>query len=180
MMRVGRFAGSLGFAVLAAAALAIAASLAPARSHAALASICSVAMAAAYVWAMAPNARRARIALAVASALGGVLLALPIGLALTACGAALIVALCRSTLLYRLRPLRALLLEATLFGAGLGFAGILTDHGADSPAAGAWGYFLVQSIFFLVGGVRERGGGEAERDPFDRARERLLALLDAP
>ena len=38
-----------------------------------------------------------------------------------------------------------------------------------------WGYFLVQSGWFLIG---SRGAGIGEPDPFDRARARLQRLLE--
>jgi hypothetical protein len=40
-----------------------------------------------------------------------------------------------------------------------------------------WGYFLVQSSYFLVGGRSPRRDGPP-RDPFEQARARLQRLLE--
>ena len=61
-----------------------------------------------------------------------------------------------------------------------GLARFLAAGGAASLALGLWGYLLVQSLFFLAGGVTVRLGSDARVDPFERARADLLALLDAP
>lgn len=91
-----------------------------------------------------------------------------------ATGAALALAIARGAFLYPARPARALALELALGLGGLAFAHFL-GAGLPGPLGAAlalWGYLLVQSTFFLVG-----GGREPARDPFDDARDRLLALL---
>jgi hypothetical protein len=179
-MRCNTFAGSLLFAALAAAGLlALEVLLAPLNLPSLLACYV-VAVAAAYVAAIAPHRASGLAAGALAALLGVVLLLLPLDLGQVALGAALVVAVCRSAILYRARPLRALLLELALLAGGLGLAASLADGGIASLAWGLWGYLLVQSLFFAVGGVALRDGGDARVDPFERARAGLLALLDAP
>jgi hypothetical protein len=92
----------------------------------------------------------------------------------TAVASAGLIACGRSGILYRSRPLRALVLESLLAAGGLVFAGQLAGA---SLALAAWGYFLVQSLFFLVGGIEARPD-PGPADPFERARAELLALLD--
>jgi hypothetical protein len=179
-MRCNTFGRSLVFAALAAAGmLALEVILAPLNPHSVLACY-AVAVAVAYVAAIAPQRASGLAAGALAALLGVALVLLPLDLGQTALGAALVVAVCRSAILYRARPLRALLLELALLAGGLGLAGWLADGGAASLALGLWGYLLVQSVFFLVGGVTVRSDCEAQIDPFERARAGLLALLDEP
>jgi len=90
--------------------------------------------------------------------------------------AALLAALCRGTLLRRERQVRGLAIEAGLTLFGLGLAGLLAGPGPAGIALGIWGYFLIQSLFFLIeprptGALRERP------DPFDEASTRLRRLL---
>ncbi|HEY5658738.1 MAG TPA: hypothetical protein VIY27_13195 [Myxococcota bacterium] len=180
-MRCNTFGRSLLFAALAASGLfALEVLLVPPLRLATLVGGYAVGVAAAYVAAIAPRRAPALGAGSLALLLGAVLLMLPLSAAQTAVGAALVVSVCRSALLYRARPLRSLLLELALLAGGLGLARTLGAGGTASPAFGLWGYLLVQSLFFLAGGVTARSGGEAPADPFERARARLLALLDAP
>ncbi len=101
-------------------------------------------------------------------------LALPFGATCVALASGLGVA--RSGWLHQARPFRAWLTEVVLLGAGLALADFLIQAPAATLAYGIWGFFLVQSAFFLVGGVAPRQP-EPTRDPFDLARARLDALL---
>lgn len=114
-------------------------------------------------------------------------LTLPIGLgiallvgspstALLALGAVLAVG--RSVLLWESRPLRALLLELLLVLGGLKAAALVGNSSIVGVALGYWTFFLVQGVFFLVGGVEARPEAGPVRDPFDLARERALRLLE--
>jgi hypothetical protein len=47
-----------------------------------------------------------------------------------------------------------------------------------ATALAVWGFFLVQSVFFLVGGVQPRREPGPQPDPFEDAHARALALLD--
>lgn len=136
----------------------------------------AVGVATLYLLGLGESWRRGFVASALAAALGTLLLAMPLGVASTAYGAAGLVALGRSGVLYRARPLRAFCLEALLLLGGTALAGFLAGTSLTSLALAVWGYFLVQSAFFLVGGVsirREPG----PVDPFERAAAELQALL---
>jgi len=174
------FARSLAFAGAAAAGLLVAVLLLPTPHLSEWMAVYLVAVAALYVAGIAPSRSSGLAAGAVASVLGGVLLLLPLDPAHTVIGTAIVVAVCRSALLYRARPLRAVLLEAVLAAGGLALARFLAVGSVGSAAFALWGYFLVQSAFFLVGGVAARGDRDDSVDPFDRARARLIALLDSP
>ena len=177
MMRWNGFGGALVFAAVAAAALLVSFPLlAPVAGAVAALRLFTVGIAVVYLTGLAPSWRRGFGAAVVATVLGAILLILPFGVPCTVAGAAGIVAVCRSGVLYRQRTLRALVAEAGLLAGGLALASFLAGGGLVSWALAAWGYFLVQSVFFLIGGVearRERG----PVDPFDRARAELLALL---
>ena len=118
-------------------------------------------------------------------ALGGGLLGLG-AFVLAGSTGALIVALAaflglvRSGFLYRAQPARAALLEGLLLGGGLLFGRFLVDPSAPGIALAIWGFFLVQSLFFLVGGIRARSEPETRLDPFEEARSRALSLLEDP
>ncbi len=177
MMRWNGFGGSLVFAAVAAGALLVTFPLlAPVVGAAAALCLFSVGIAVVYLVGLAPSWRRGFGAAIVASVLGAILLILPFGVPCTVAGAAGIVALCRSGVLYRQRTLRTLVAEVGLLTGGLALASFLVGGGLVSWALAVWGYFLIQSVFFLIGGVearRDRG----PVDPFDRARAELLALL---
>jgi hypothetical protein len=172
------FGRSLLFAAVAGAGACLVPILAPHPSAAlGLLRLYLVGCAVLYVAGLAPRLGAALRAGAVAAALAALLLLLPLGIPGTALGAAGIVAVLRSGLLYRARPLRSALCEAALLAGGLGLAALLVDGRLGiTLALGIWGYFLVQSVFFLIGGVTPRRA-EGPQDPFDRARAELLALL---
>ncbi len=93
-------------------------------------------------------------------------------------GAALILAIARSGFLYRGKPARTILLETAVTGGGLLFARFLAGPTLLSAGFAIWAFFLIQSLFFLAGGVREREVDEPRIDPFERARKRALALME--
>ena len=176
--RWNSFGGSILFAAAAGAGSLVATTiLGPILGVSSVVSGYAVATATLFAIGIAPGRAGAVAAGALASVLGALLLLLPIGVHATVAGAAAIVAVCRSGLLYRSRPLRAILLEAALLVAGLGLAQLAMGRGVASLALATWGYFLVQSLFFLVGGVASRPSPDADVDPFDRARSRLQELL---
>jgi hypothetical protein len=94
-----------------------------------------------------------------------------------ALGLTLLLGVARSAFLHPSPASRAVVIEAILLGTGLLFARFLAGSASFSTALGVWGFFLVQSVFFLIGG---KGAREASSGPdaFDQARDRALALLD--
>jgi hypothetical protein len=177
MTRWNGFARAIGFALAAAATLFAAQVLvAPLLGAHATLRVFAVGSVAVYLAGLGPSWRRGAAAALAAAVAGAVVLLLPVSVVPTAIAAAGILAACRSGFLYRSRPLRAVALEACLAAGGLALAGWLASGGVVSLALAAWGFFLVQSVFFLVGGIEARpdpGPG----DPFERARAELEALL---
>jgi hypothetical protein len=172
------FARTLAFALLAALGVpAVRLLVAPILGTSAALSLYFAALAAGYLAWIAGTLRRAVGVAALAAAGGVAVLALAPGLETVAVGAALIVAVGRSAFLYRAPQPRLLLVEAALLLAGLATASLLATPGVLGISLAVWGYFLVQSAFFLVARPRARTPGPAG-DPFERARERLDALLD--
>jgi len=98
--------------------------------------------------------------------------------------AALVIGLCsvlglvRSGLEYSTKGARGLAIEMLLGGLGLGFAGGVTSPGWLGDAAGLWAFALVQSLYFLVPGRNRKNGENSVGNPFERARERLLCVLE--
>lgn len=134
------------------------------------------ASAVAYVASIAPSPRRAWVAggwTALAAALGALLVpppaAIPVAAALLAVG--------RSVLLFRRPAVRALVVEAVLLAGGLLFARALAGPSPLDLALAVWGFFLVQSLFGLAGGGGPRRE-TTEGDPFERARQRAVALIE--
>ncbi|MGH7803632.1 MAG: hypothetical protein ACREQJ_04740, partial [Candidatus Binatia bacterium] len=95
-----------------------------------------------------------------------------------AIGLGAILAVGRSAFLYRAPAARAAVVEALLIGGGLLFARWLAGPSPLGMVAALWGFFLVQSIYFLIGGVRGRPVTGRRRDPFEEAHARALALLE--
>jgi hypothetical protein len=93
-------------------------------------------------------------------------------------GLAVILGLARSAFLYRAAPARAVATEAMLLIGGLLFARFLAGPTLIATALALWGFFLVQSCFFLVGGVHARAHEAGHVDPFEHAYQRATALLE--
>ena len=178
-MRWNSFPRSLGFAAGAAAGyLPFLMLAAPLLGLATARGIYLAALVPLYVVGIAP--RRAG---GIGAALLGGLLALGAlvvtgslsGLALAL---AAIASFLRSGLLYESRPARAWALELLLTGGGLALAASLLGRSELTTALAIWGFFLVQSGFFLLGGVREALAPIARSDPFEAAHARALALVE--
>lgn len=86
------------------------------------------------------------------------------------------VSLVRSGLLYRRRPLRAVLIEGVVVLGSLAAARFLATPGPLGAAIALWGWFVVQSFYFLLGGLTQRKL-QPEGDAFEAARQRLEELL---
>jgi len=85
----------------------------------------------------------------------------------------------RSGLVHRTAPARAVALEAALLLGGLLFARFLAA-GPLATAFGVWGFLLVQSCFFLVGGVTARADDGRHPDAFEEACARATEVLERP
>lgn len=100
------------------------------------------------------------------------------GLGEVAVGLTLVVALVRSGLDPSARGPRSLVAEMLLGTAALAFAAWLAGPTWLGSAAALWGFVLVQSLYFLIPIGRRPDLGTVGGDPFDRARERLVAMLE--
>jgi hypothetical protein len=177
MMRWNGFAPALVFGAVAAAALLVFEPLvSPLLGVRGALRVFVVGAATLYLLGLGASWRRGFVAAALAGTLGVLLLALPLGLTATATGAAALVAWGRSGILYRSRPARDACVELALGIGGLGLASFLAGGSLVSLALAVWGYFLVQSTFFAIGGIGARRD-PAPGDPFERAAAELAALL---
>jgi hypothetical protein len=179
MPRLDRFARSLAFGALAAAGLPVAVTFAGALLGAeSAARLYLITAASIYSIGLCPDRSRRAAALAFAALAGGILALLPLDVRATAVAAAGMIAFVRGVLLAQGRTLRAFALEAVFGATGLAAAAHLASRaGLFELCLAIWGYFLVQSGWFLMGG-RGTDAGEPARDPFDRARARLERLLE--
>lgn len=180
-MRWNGFARSLLFAAVVAGAFPVFALVVnPVLGRTTALSLYLVGIAVLYVAGLAPRRSRGVVAAGIASALGALVLLLAPSVGTIAVGAALVVGVCRSGVLYRSRRARALVFETLLLAGGLGLARFLAGPDTLQVAFAIWGFFLVQSFFFLLGGVGERshGAGTAGLDPFEVARARAVELME--
>ena len=136
-----------------------------------------VGVASAYVAGLGgPIARRFPAAMLTAIAGGALLVA---GDPAVLCvGLAVALAVARSAFLYRAAPARAVVLETALAGGGLLFARLLAARSPLGMALAIWGFFLVQSFFFLLAGVRLREIATGHPDPFEAAHARAMEVIE--
>jgi hypothetical protein len=93
--------------------------------------------------------------------------------------AAVVLGLARSGLAYPGPFVRSAVLESALLAGGLMVANVLIGSSTLSVVLAVWGFFLVQSFFFLVVGARPIAAPRRV-DPFDEARDRAIAIMDEP
>jgi hypothetical protein len=93
-----------------------------------------------------------------------------------AAGGAVLLAVLRSAFLYRSPPLRALAVEVALLTAGALVGQWLYAPSPLGAGLALWGFFLVQSLFFLMWHRGEDEAGALDR--FDEARLRALELME--
>jgi hypothetical protein len=171
-MRRGTFSSSLLFAAIAGLATVVYLSIGASPGAGA------ILLAVSYLVAIAPTTSRALRIGVLAGLLGlGVGLLVP-GTEARLVAAAFLGGLLRSGFLYRSRPLRGLAIETFLLTTGLALAAVLNGYGPLSTALAVWGFFLVQSLYFLVGGIELRVAAPEGLDPFVKAREEAMRLMD--
>jgi len=184
-MRFDDFGRSLGFAFVAAAgapAVWLLAGPGPGVT------LYWIALTALYALGLAPGhgvGRRTRgiaaaVAVAAAGALAAAVGARSVGIAVAS---TIALSAVRAAWLLPGRGAAAWWIEGAIGLGSLGLAGWLmrsalaTSHGgALALGAAIWGYLLVQSVFWLA--ADPRAGSGRERDGFERARRRLVQLLD--
>ena len=178
-MRVDGFARSLLFAVVAAAGVVPWMLLArPAFGSRTALALYLVGAAAAYLGGLAP-ARGRRVATALVALAAGLAVAtLARSIGELALGLGAVLAIGRSAFLYRPPAPRAVVIEALVTGGGLLFARCFAGPSALDVTFALWTFFLAQSFYFLIGGIRPRSSAAPRRDPFEEAYGRALALLE--
>lgn len=179
-METKGFGKSLVFGALAALAttpfLLLARSLLGSGSAVAL---WSILLAAGYLAYVAPDrARGARVFfLALFLGLAVLSLASP---STTVLASAALVPVLRSGMLYRRRAARALAIESALLLVALFLVQLFTSaaRGALPIASAVWAFFLVESLYFLMGGIASRRETGASEDPFERAARKAESLME--
>jgi hypothetical protein len=178
-MRRNTLSGSLAFAAVAAlAAIPWTMVMVPVLWPTTAVGLYAVAALVLYLLWIAPSVSRGLLIAALAGVGAAVAGVLAPGLSEALLAAAAILAVARSGFLYRARPARAAVLEGLLIAGGLLFARVLAAPTSLGVGLGIWGFFLVQSLFFLAGGADRRRAEEPGVDPFDKARRRALELLE--
>ena len=181
MMRWDSFGRSAAFAAVAALAwipwLVV---IGPVAGPATARTLYLIAVTAAYVGGLGERIAR-RLPVALLTAIAGCGLAVVGRDQTVLClGLGVVLAVARSVFLYRSAPARAVMTEAALTGGGLLFARLLTARSPLGTVLPIWGFFLVQSCFFLVAGVRERRADGGHPDPFEAAHARAMEVLERP
>jgi len=138
-----------------------------------------VGLAAVYVGGLAERVRGRVGAAALTAAVGLGLLAVVPGNHELVPALAVVIAVARSVFLFRAAPARAVVVEGLLLLGSLGFAAALGGPSLRGILLGTWGFFLVQSFFFLIPGGRICASA-GRTDPFAAAHARALALLERP
>jgi hypothetical protein len=176
---MGTFSGSLVFGAAAAlASVAFLVAMRPLLGGSLASSTYCVTAAVFYLVAMAPSwSRGIRIGF-LAGVLGGATLLFAPNATVAVLGATVLLGLMRSGFLFRARPGRALLVELGLLAGGLLLANALADTGSLGFAVAIWGFFLVQSVYFLLGGIGERPESTPEIDPFEQACVRATRVME--
>ena len=179
MIRWNTFAAGLLFAALAAGGvlpwLLVAKPISGAYTALALYLVAALA---AYVALIAPERSRGFVALLVTLAAGIAVAGAARSITELALGLGVVLAVARSGFLYGRSPARAVVLETFLVAGGLLFARFLAGHSALALVLAVWGFFLVQSFYFLAGEPRRRESSGRHPDAFEDACGRALALLD--
>ena len=91
---------------------------------------------------------------------------------------AMLLGIVRSGLLYGAKIGRALAIEAMLFVLATSVAQLLAGSTVQSYGLAVWGFFLVESAFFLFEGASPRAGSGSAEDPFERARREATRLME--
>jgi len=177
MMRANSFLRSVLFGAVAAAGWPLWLLLAfPTLGWSMAQALYLIAVTALYIAALAPSRPRGFAAAAVAALAGGAAALAARSFPELLVALAAILGVARSVFLLPTVPGRAVLRETVLLLGGLYVARFLVSTAAPSLSLAVWGFFLVQSLFFLF--VDTPRTAAPEIDPFDTAYRRAVALLD--
>ena len=177
-MRAGKFSSSLVFAAVAGlAAVPYLLVALPAFGLIRTLAIGSIVSVAAYIVVASPSLVRGLRSGALTLALGVGLYALAPGVVVLF-ASAILLGVVRSGLLYRAKIGRAFAIEAMLFLLATSVAQLLAGSTVQSYGLAVWGFFLVESTFFLFEGARSRAESGSAEDPFERARREATRLME--
>ena len=130
-----------------------------------------------YLVAIAPNLGRALRIGMLAGAIGvGICVVAP-GEGAALLGIAMLLGLMRSGFLFPRRLARSVAVELGLAGLSGLLAGSLAGPSSLSLGIAVWGFFLVQSLFFVIGGIQVRRPDGAE-DAFAKARREAMRVME--
>jgi len=130
-----------------------------------------------YLVAIAPNLGRGLRIGILAGAIGvGICLVAP-GEGAALLGMTMILGLMRSGFLFPRRLARAVAVELGLAGFSGLLAGSLAGPSSLSLGIAVWGFFLVQSLFFVIGGIEVWRPGVTE-DAFEKARREAMRMME--
>ena len=177
-MPAGKFSSSLIFAAVAGlAAVPYLLVALPAFGLVRTFSIGAVLLVAAYIVVASPSLVRGLRSGALTLALGVGLYALAPGVVVLF-ASAILLGVVRSGLLYRAKIGRAFAIEAMLFLLATSVAQLLAGSTVQSYGLAVWGFFLVESTFFLFEGARSRAESGSAEDPFERVRREATRLME--
>ncbi len=178
MIRTGKFSSSLVFAAIAGlAAVPYLLVTLPAFSLIRTFSIGSIVLVAAYIVVVSPSLVRGLRNGALTLVLGAGLYTLAPGVVVLY-ASPILLGIVRSGLLYRTKIGRAFAIEAMLFLLATSVAQLLAGSTVQSYGLAVWGFFLVESAFFLFAGASSHPESGSAEDPFDRARREATRLME--
>jgi MFS family permease len=176
-MRADKFTASLVFAAVAGlAAIAYVLVVLPVLGSSLGLAVGSVLGAAAYIFAVSPSLGRGLRYGSLTLGAGVALMLIAPPTVVLFCSAMLL-GLIRSGVAYRASVGRALLIESVLFIVAVGTVELLAGTSVVSYGLAVWGFFLVESAFFLFAGSTPREPTPTE-DPFERARREASRLIE--
>jgi hypothetical protein len=177
-MRAGKFSSSLVFAaVFGLAAVPYLLVALPAFGLIRTVAIGSIVSVFAYIVVASPSLVRGLRYGALTLVLGVGLYALAPAVVVPFASAALL-GIVRSGLLYRTKSGRGLAIEGMLFLLATSVAQLLAGSTVQSYGLAVWGFFLVESAFFLFEGASPRTEPEPAEDHFERARREATRLME--
>jgi hypothetical protein len=178
MMRLGNLAGSLAFAAIAGLATVAYTLIAPPLLGFTTAWLwwCLL-LTAGYLVVIAPSLGRGiRIGMLSAAIGVGIHMLAP-GSAAAMLGMTVLLGLMRSGFLFPRRLARALAVELGLGSVAGVLAGALAGPSSLSLGIAVWGFFLVQSLFFVIGGL-EVGAPAVTEGAFEKAHRQAVTLME--
>ncbi len=177
-MRFGNLAGNLMFAAIAGLATVAYSLIAPPLFGFGTAWLWwCLFLTVSYLVAIAPSLGRGLRIGMLSGVIGVAICLLAPGNAAALLGVTMVLGLMRSGFLFPRRLARAVSVELGLAGVAGLLAGSLASPSSLSLGIAVWGFFLVQSLFFVIGGLEVRRFSLTE-DPFEKARREAMRVME--